>query len=212
MTSENLPDRAAIAGQERLSEQVARTGMFGTPTTGDTSGYGGPPGPRAPAPAFCGAEAWAYSACAASVHDVGSASVVALISATSFDSSTPRSSMIRPSTVEATDGSSLSRCSLSERSVWYASVSAWFFASATSRSRCASSAWDSAFRIICCTSSSERPEPPSILICCWFPVPMSFAVTWMIPFASMSKATSTCGIPRGAGGMPTSWNLPSVLL
>ena len=34
----------------------------------------------------------------------------------------------------------------------------------------------------------------------------------MIPFASMSNATSTCGMPRGAGGMPTSWNLPSVLL
>ena len=34
----------------------------------------------------------------------------------------------------------------------------------------------------------------------------------MIPFASMSKATSICGMPRGAGGMPTSWNFPSVLL
>ncbi len=34
----------------------------------------------------------------------------------------------------------------------------------------------------------------------------------MIPFASMSNVTSTCGMPRGAGGMPTSWNLPSVLL
>ena len=34
----------------------------------------------------------------------------------------------------------------------------------------------------------------------------------MIPFASMSNATSICGMPRGAGGMPTSWNLPSVLL
>ena len=34
----------------------------------------------------------------------------------------------------------------------------------------------------------------------------------MIPFASMSKVTSICGMPRGAGGMPTSWNLPSVLL
>ena len=28
----------------------------------------------------------------------------------------------------------------------------------------------------------------------------------------MSNATSICGMPRGAGGMPTSWNLPSVLL
>jgi NADH-quinone oxidoreductase subunit C len=35
------PDSAALAGQERLSEQVARTGMFGTHTSGDTSGYGG---------------------------------------------------------------------------------------------------------------------------------------------------------------------------
>ena len=34
----------------------------------------------------------------------------------------------------------------------------------------------------------------------------------MIPFASMSNATSICGMPRGAGGIPTSWNLPSVLL
>jgi len=33
-------ERAALAGHERLSEQVARTGMFGAETTGDTSGYG----------------------------------------------------------------------------------------------------------------------------------------------------------------------------
>jgi NADH-quinone oxidoreductase subunit C len=34
-------DEAAIAGRERLGEQVVRTGAFGTHTTGDTSGYGG---------------------------------------------------------------------------------------------------------------------------------------------------------------------------
>jgi NADH-quinone oxidoreductase subunit C len=34
-------DPAAIAGRERLAERVQRTGMFGTSTTGDTSGYGG---------------------------------------------------------------------------------------------------------------------------------------------------------------------------
>jgi NADH-quinone oxidoreductase subunit C len=34
-------DPAVQAGQERLTEPVARTGMFGTHTTGDTSGYGG---------------------------------------------------------------------------------------------------------------------------------------------------------------------------
>jgi hypothetical protein len=31
-----VPDPAAVAGRERLAEQVARTGMFGTMTTGDT--------------------------------------------------------------------------------------------------------------------------------------------------------------------------------
>jgi NADH-quinone oxidoreductase subunit C len=35
------PDPAAIAGRERLAEQVKRTGMFGATGTGDTSGYGG---------------------------------------------------------------------------------------------------------------------------------------------------------------------------
>ena len=53
MSDENLPDRpdpAAVAGQERLSEQIARTGMFGTETTGDTSGYGGLQVRRAPLP------------------------------------------------------------------------------------------------------------------------------------------------------------------
>jgi NADH-quinone oxidoreductase subunit C len=35
---ENLPARA---GEERLSEQVVGTGMFGAETSGDTSGYGG---------------------------------------------------------------------------------------------------------------------------------------------------------------------------
>lgn len=36
-----VPDPAALAGRERLAEQVKRTGMFGTSDTGDTSGYGG---------------------------------------------------------------------------------------------------------------------------------------------------------------------------
>jgi NADH-quinone oxidoreductase subunit C len=45
VTSDNVtdgqPDPAAVAGEQRLSQQVERTGMFGTGTTGDTSGYGG---------------------------------------------------------------------------------------------------------------------------------------------------------------------------
>jgi NADH-quinone oxidoreductase subunit C len=40
-TPDENEDAAAIAGRERMSEQVVRTGMFGTHTTGDTSGYGG---------------------------------------------------------------------------------------------------------------------------------------------------------------------------
>ena len=43
---DNLPARA---GQDRLAEPVTRTGMFGTQTTGDTSGYGGLQVRRAPA-------------------------------------------------------------------------------------------------------------------------------------------------------------------
>src|SRR5204863_10163877 len=37
---------------------------------------------------------------------------------------------------------------------------------------------------------------------CALPVALSLADTCKIPFASISNATSTCGIPRGAGGIP----------
>ena len=47
---------------------------------------------------------------------------------------------------------------------------------------------------------------------CTLSVALSLADTWTMPLASMSKVTSICGVPRGAGGRPTSWNLPSVLL
>jgi NADH-quinone oxidoreductase subunit C len=40
-TPEETEDAAAIAGRERMAEQVVRTGAFGVKTTGDTSGYGG---------------------------------------------------------------------------------------------------------------------------------------------------------------------------
>jgi NADH-quinone oxidoreductase subunit C len=45
---QSAPDPAAVAGRERLAEQVQRTGMFGTSTSGDTSGYGGLKVRRAP--------------------------------------------------------------------------------------------------------------------------------------------------------------------
>ena len=41
------------------------------------------------------------------------------------------------------------------------------------------------------------------LLCCSFPVPLSRADMFMIPLASISKVTSICGTPLGAGGIPT---------
>src|SRR6266404_4958893 len=49
-------------------------------------------------------------------------------------------------------------------------------------------------------------------ICCSLPVALSLADTLTMPFASMSKVTSICGIPRGDGGMPIRSNWPSILL
>ena len=40
---------------------------------------------------------------------------------------------------------------------------------------------------------------------CSRPVPRSLAETWTMPLASISKVTSICGTPRGAGAMPVSW-------
>ena len=48
------------------------------------------------------------------------------------------------------------------------------------------------------------------MFCC-LPVPLSFAVTCRIPLASMSKVTSICGTPRGAGGMPSRLKRPRLL-
>ena len=51
----SAPDPAAEAGEQQLALPVERTGMFGTLTSGDTSGYGGlqvrrPPAPSTPRP------------------------------------------------------------------------------------------------------------------------------------------------------------------
>ena len=50
-----------------------------------------------------------------------------------------------------------------------------------------------------------------VIFCSW-PVPRSLADTLTMPLASMSKVTSTCGTPRGAGAMPVSSKVPSCLL
>ena len=51
-----------------------------------------------------------------------------------------------------------------------------------------------------------------MVIFCSRPVALSRALTLRMPLASMSKVTSICGTPRGAGGMPSSMKRPSVLL
>src|SRR5438270_149960 len=61
-------------------------------------------------------------------------------------------------------------------------------------------------------SASLSPPDAWMRICCSLPVPLSFAWTLTMPLASMSKVTSICGTPRGAGGMPTRSKLPSSLL
>ena len=50
------------------------------------------------------------------------------------------------------------------------------------------------------------------LICCSLLVALSFAETFTTPLESMSKITSICGSPLGAGAMPSKLNSPSNLL
>ena len=49
-------------------------------------------------------------------------------------------------------------------------------------------------------------------IACSLPVALSLAPTLTMPLASISNVTSICGMPRGAGGMPSRLNSPSSLL
>eukprot|EP00438_Fugacium_kawagutii_P028716 Skav229190 [mRNA] locus=scaffold1004:387963:408551:+ [translate_table: standard] len=47
-----------------------------------------------------------------------------------------------------------------------------------------------------------------MVMVCSLPVPRSFAPTFKMPFASMSKVTSIWGTPRGAGGTPPNGKCP----
>ena len=53
------------------------------------------------------------------------------------------------------------------------------------------------------------PDDAVMVMCCALLVALSLADTFTMPFASMSKVTSICGTPRGAGGRPSSPNFPS---
>mmetsp|Transcript_26191 Transcript_26191/g.98604 ORF Transcript_26191/g.98604 Transcript_26191/m.98604 type:complete len:297 (+) Transcript_26191:538-1428(+) len=62
------------------------------------------------------------------------------------------------------------------------------------------------------SSLDRRPLSLVMVILFSLPVDFSTADTFRMPLASMSYVTSICGTPRGIGGMPSRWNLPSRLL
>ena len=106
----------------------------------------------------------------------------------------------------------LDPCSLRFFSVEWIKVSAWFLTSTDSLFFLSSSLLASASFTIFSISSSFNPPEAWIWIFCSFPVPLSFAETLTIPLASISKVTSICGTPLGAGAIPTSSKLPNILL
>ena len=97
-------------------------------------------------------------------------------------------------------------------SVWKTNWSTSLRRSASSRRFLSASALASASLTMRSISSSVRPELDLMVMVCSLPVPKSLALTLTIPFLSMSKVTSICGIPRGAGGISVNWKRPRVLL
>ena len=130
--------------------------------------------------------------------------------------SSPSRAFLRDSSFSVTDvvSSSVSWSAWSARSfsVWYTRLSAVFRTSACSLRSRSSSAWDSASRTIWSMTSLSSEDWPVMVMDCSLSVARSLADTWTMPLASMSKVTSICGVPRGAGGRLISWNLPRVLL
>ena len=113
---------------------------------------------------------------------------------------------------DLSNSSNLSPNSTSCFSVWNISESASLSFCIFSSFSASASAFASASFFILSTSSSDKLLPDSIFMECSLPVPLSTALTLIIPFASISKVTSICGIPLGDGGISLSWNLPRVLL
>ncbi|KYN40784.1 NAD-specific glutamate dehydrogenase [Trachymyrmex septentrionalis] len=95
-------------------------------------------------------------------------------------------------------------------------------------SRCCSSSdryFSASFTILSMSSFDKRPLSLVIVILFSLPVDFSIAETFNmpakyyqyllycnLPLASISKVTSICGTPLGAGGIPVSSNLPRMLL
>src|SRR5882724_434918 len=123
-----------------------------------------------------------------------------------------RASLSACSTAVRSASASFAPCSASARSVEYTSASVWLRSSISCRRRASSLAFASASLTIRSTSCLLSPDEAVIVICCCLPEALSCAVTFRMPLASMSNATSIWGTPRGAGGMPSRRKRPSVRL
>ncbi|MNS15090.1 hypothetical protein D3C71_705640 [compost metagenome] len=139
------------------------------------------------------------------------ASVLALISSTSFSLVANSSSETAVLTAVFSSSVTLSPRSFTALFELEINASASLRAFASSSNLRSSSAFASASLIIASISASDKPEFALIWIDCSLPVLLSLADTFKIPSALMSKDTSICGTPRGAGGMSPNWKLPNNL-
>ncbi|CAM0798693.1 hypothetical protein AMPH_11119 [Acinetobacter baumannii] len=139
------------------------------------------------------------------------ASVFALITSTSFSFVAASSSETAVFTAVFSSSVTLSPRSLTALFELEINASASLRAFASSSNLRSSSAFASASLIIASISASDKPEFALIWIDCSLPVLLSFADTFKIPSALISKDTSICGTPRGAGGMSPNWKLPNNL-
>mmetsp|Transcript_853 Transcript_853/g.3333 ORF Transcript_853/g.3333 Transcript_853/m.3333 type:complete len:480 (-) Transcript_853:793-2232(-) len=151
-------------------------------------------------------------ACPSDTTSCCRASCALLMASTSSPCSEALSSSSLPWTFALMSSGTLSASSSSCFSVWYTIESAWFLTSTASLLALSSSANFSASFTIRSTSSELRVLAPVILMSDFLFVPLSRASTLRMPLASMSNLTSTCGTPRGAGGIPSSLKLPKSLL
>ena len=153
-----------------------------------------------------------YISSDAAVHAVLIFSIAASIASKSLLSWAAFNSVKASSIGAFLSSDNFSPNSLSCFSVWKIIPSAPLILSAVSFALLSASAFASASCFIFSISSSDKPEDASILMFCSFPVALSFADTFKIPFASISKVTSIWGTPLGAGGISANWNLPIDLL
>ena len=128
--------------------------------------------------------------------------VLAWMASTSSPSSADFRS-VRPVSIAAFSGApTLSPCSARAFSVECTMASPWFLASTSAFFFSSEALLASASLTMRSMSASERPPLAWMRIECSLLVALSLAWTLTMPLASMSKVTSICGTPRGAGGMP----------